>query len=190
MNKFTSALALGLTLAASGPAFAVEFKTPQAQARSIIKDFAGDLKANLVSAMKDGGPINALQVCNSVAVPLATQASENSGWTVGRTSLKLRNQANAANAFEQKVMTDFEARKAAGADPQTLEHFEIVTLNGKKTFRYMKAIPTKAVCLKCHGSLQKQPLKNKLAELYPDDRATGYKAGQLRGAFTLSKVLK
>ncbi len=35
----------------------------------------------------------------------------------------------------------------------------------------------------------KEPVKAKLAELYPDDRATGYKEGDIRGAFTLSKPL-
>ncbi len=190
MNKFTSVIALGFTLFTTGPAFSGEFKTQQAEARSIIKDFAGDLKANLVSAMKEGGPVNAIKVCKTVAAPLADQSSENSGWKVARTSLKLRNQANAADDWEQKVMMDFESKRAAGAHPKKLEYSEIVTVDGKKTFRYMKAIPTGAVCLKCHGAAIKEPVKNKLAELYPDDKATGYKAGQIRGAFTLSKELK
>ena len=30
----------------------------------------------------------------------------------------------------------------------------------------------------------------KLAELYPADRATGFQAGDIRGAFTLSKPLR
>ncbi|MRR09746.1 DUF3365 domain-containing protein, partial [bacterium] len=32
-------------------------------------------------------------------------------------------------------------------------------------------------------------VKAKLAELYPEDKATGYSAGQIRGAMTLKKPL-
>jgi hypothetical protein len=33
-------------------------------------------------------------------------------------------------------------------------------------------------------------VKAKLAELYPKDRATGFKEGDIRGAFTLTKTLQ
>ncbi len=190
MIKFTSAIALALTLFANGPAFSGEFKSPQAEARSIIKNYVGDLKANLISAIKDGGPANAIKVCQTVAVPLADHISEDSGWKLARTSLRLRNQANAADEWELKVMMDFARKRAAGANPKKLEYSEVVSVDGKKTFRYMKAIPTKAVCLKCHGTAITDNVKNKLTELYPNDKATGYKAGQIRGVFTLSKVIK
>ncbi|RMG95091.1 MAG: DUF3365 domain-containing protein, partial [Candidatus Dadabacteria bacterium] len=33
-------------------------------------------------------------------------------------------------------------------------------------------------------------LAAKIRELYPEDRATGFRAGELRGAFTLSKPVR
>lgn len=52
-------------------------------------------------------------------------------------------------------------------------------------FRYMKAIPTKGLCLTCHGEALTEPVKATLAELYPEDKATGFKVGDIRGAFSI-----
>ena len=47
----------------------------------------------------------------------------------------------------------------------------------------MKAIPTGEVCLTCHGSNIKASLQIRINELYPDDKAYGFKIGDIRGAF-------
>ena len=65
---------------------------------------------------------------------------------VARTSLKYRNPDNATDAWERKVLEQFEARKANGEDPKQITHTEVVEDGGKKTFRFMKAIPTGPVC--------------------------------------------
>ena len=38
----------------------------------------------------------------------------------------------------------------------------------------------------CHGSGLDPALKAEIERLYPDDQATGFKAGELRGAFTVT----
>ena len=54
----------------------------------------------------------------------------------------------------------------------------------------MKAIGTaEKPCLTCHGSNIKPELAAKINSLYPEDKATGYKAGELRGAFTIMQPL-
>lgn len=50
----------------------------------------------------------------------------------------------------------------------------------------MKAIPTAALCVKCHGETIDPEVEAKLKALYPNDQARGFKEGDLRGAFTLS----
>jgi len=70
-----------------------------------------------------------------------------------------------------------------------LEHGEIVTENGKKVFRYMKAIPTQDVCLKCHGTDIDPAVIKALDETYPNDKAQGFKEGNIRGAFTISQPM-
>jgi hypothetical protein len=53
----------------------------------------------------------------------------------------------------------------------------------------MKAIPTGEVCLKCHGTQIAPEVSQVLASLYPEDRATGYKEGDIRGAFVVIRKL-
>jgi hypothetical protein len=53
----------------------------------------------------------------------------------------------------------------------------------------MKAIPTKPLCLTCHAEAIAPEVETKINQLYPADRARGYRVGDLRGAFTLSKPI-
>ena len=160
-----------------------------AEARGIIKQFATQLKGELKKGMKEGGPVNAINVCVKKAPEITNQVSASSGWTVTRTSLKPRTISNNPLPWERKVMEEFEARKAAGADPKTLDYSDIVEEDGKKVFRYMKAIPTGKVCLKCHGGDNVDPdVVTRLKSLYPSDKARGFKEGDIRGAFVLIKA--
>jgi len=160
-----------------------------AQARGIVKSFATDLKQTLVKTMKSEGPVAAIAVCNVSAPEIAEEKAAASGWKVGRTSAKLRNPENAPDSWEAKVLAMFATKKAAGKDLKTLQFYETVEENGKKSFRYMKAIPVAKGCLACHGENVKDPVKASLKDLYPQDTATGFKIGDLRGAFTLTKPL-
>jgi hypothetical protein len=54
----------------------------------------------------------------------------------------------------------------------------------------MKAIPTGALCLQCHGLDIAPPVAEKIAELYPYDKATGYREGDIRGAFVVTKLIE
>ena len=155
--------------------------------REAIKSFAGALQGRLSSAMADGGPTAAIEACKIAAPQIAESASAKRGWSVGRTSLKLRNPANAPDAWERAVLLDFEARKAAGEDPGTLDHAETVAADGQRTFRYMKAIPTQQVCTICHGTGIAAEVTARLDALYPDDRARGFLVGDIRGAFSITQ---
>ena len=160
-----------------------------AEARSVVKQFFGNLKGELQAAMKAGGPVTATSVCQAKAPIITDMSSANSGWDVGRTSLKLRNPDNRPDIWEKNVLDDFEARKQAGKDLNNMEYSEIVMTDGRKTFRYMKAIPTADLCLNCHGVNIKPEVAALLDELYPTDQARGYNAGDIRGAFTLQKKM-
>ena len=165
----------------------------KAEAKKITGAFFNELKGELVKGMKAGGPVAAIEVCKSLAPAIAIKHSNNTGWDVGRTSLKLRNPSNAPDAWETDVLNKFEERRANGEGPDTLAYAETVEENGEKYFRFMKGIVMPPVdkmpCLKCHGENLDAKTAAKLDELYPQDNARGYKAGQVRGAFTLKKKL-
>ena len=165
----------------------------KAEAKKITKAFFNELKGELVKGMKAGGPVAAIGVCNSLAPAIAMKHSQETGWSVARTSLKLRNPANAPDSWETGVLKQFEERRAKGESPDTLAYAEIVEEDGDKYYRFMKGIVMppmeKMPCLKCHGENIDAKTTAKLDELYPEDKARGYQAGQVRGAFTLKKKL-
>ncbi len=174
----------------TAPAGAEDFTSRVNASRAAIKGFASTLGGELKGALKRGGPLAAIKVCNINAMGIAKRHSEKNGWLIGRTSLKPRNSANAPDAWERSVLEEFEARKAAGENPMKMEHYEVVTQNGKQLFRYMKAIPTaKKPCLACHGTMIDPKIAEALDKLYPQDQARGYKAGDIRGAFTITQPM-
>lgn len=159
------------------------------EARSLAKNFGGQLKGEVATSMKAGGPVATIEVCNIKAPLIAKELSASSGWEVARTSLKLRNPDNAPDTWERGVLEQFEARKAAGEPVGQLEFAELVDGDGGRQYRYMKAIGTEQVCLNCHAAEIKPEVEAKLGALYPEDRARGFAVGDIRGAFTLSKDL-
>lgn len=183
------ALALGLITTNGAVAMDADMNALKDEAKSVVMSFGGPLKKALGGAMQEGGPVNAIAVCNEKAPGIAAAAAKKSGWSVGRTSLKLRNPGNEPDAWELGVLKMFEERKAKGEKPATIAHGEVVETNGKKQFRFMKAIGTEAVCVNCHGDTLKPEVAAKLDGLYPDDQARGFSVGDIRGAFTLSKDL-
>ncbi len=157
------------------------------RAADIVKTFAGRLKPRLVQALQEGGPVEAITVCSTVAPQIARQLSEETGWQVKRVSLKPRNRETAVpDAWERATLESFDARRAAGEPPAQLHAAAVV--NGR--FRYMQAQAVEPVCLTCHGTHLDPVVKQALAQHYPGDQATGYTQGQLRGAFSLTRMLK
>ncbi|MEY3219531.1 MAG: hypothetical protein RIT27_888 [Pseudomonadota bacterium] len=176
-------------LCCSSVSFAAEIDV--APFRNAIKSFGGDLKSELQTAMKAGGPLKAIEICNIKAMPITEEHAQKLDWKIGRTSLKIRNPKNAPDKWETDVLNAFEQRKTNGEDPNNLEQVETITnADGSKEIRYMKAIPVAEGCLACHGEQLNPELAAKLKELYPDDQATGFKVGDLRGAFSISQPVK
>lgn len=184
-------LAAGLAVAAGAiPAFGND--DPRiAAARAASKDLGDTLKGQLTAAIAAGGPASAIDVCKVIASQLAGEISQKSGMSIRRTALRVRNPVNAPDPFERKVLEDFLKEIAQGADPAKLEHAEIVTEKDRKVFRYMKAIPTAATpCLTCHGSEIAPDVRQAIRANYTSDQATGFKAGDLRGAFSVIQDIR
>jgi hypothetical protein len=187
MKKYVYACLFALGL--SSAVMAGEIDKRSKESRIAVGDFMLLLKTELKAAMKEGGPTYAIQVCKHKAPKIAADISEKNGWRVARTSLKLRNPLNEADAWELKVMQEFEKRKAAGEEIKKLEFAEIVATDGQNQFRYMKAIPTGKVCLNCHGSEIDPNVEATLEKYYPHDQARGFKEGDIRGAFTITQPM-
>jgi hypothetical protein len=154
----------------------------QAKARSeILADrFQKELLSALTAAMGSEGPEGAIGVCSSIAPALAAQLSEESGASVRRTALRTRNPAAKADVTEQRVMEGWSAAPLdeKGRPKRWLAHKE-------SEYRYMRAIPTMPMCLACHGRTIAPEVAAAIHKQYPEDQATGFAPGQLRGAFSI-----
>lgn len=195
--KLAPALAAVLVAVSACAASAQDAAAPSAdaarlaKARGAVKALAEQLKGHLGTALKETGPIGALGVCNEKAMPVTREVGAAQGLKIGRTGLKVRNPDNAPDAYETRVLAEFAAKLKAGADAAKLDHAEVVDEGGVKKFRYMKAVPMAGEpCGVCHGAALKDDVKAAVAKLYPKDQATGFEPGELRGAFTVTEVIK
>lgn len=159
------------------------------QARAAAAAFAGALKTELMASMQAGGPLAAIEVCNVRAPAIAESVSLREGVHLSRVSARNRNPGNAPNDWQAAVLALFESRLAGGADPANLEWDELTDTGSGPEFRFMKAIPTAALCLQCHGENIAPDVAEKIAELYPGDKATGFREGDLRGAFVVTRPI-
>ena len=175
--------------ALNGPAAASDTAGLRAEARAMVKRFASSLQGALKGAVQAQGLEHAIGVCKMEAPAIAGSLSADTGWRVARTALRVRNPKNAPSPEEQAVLEDFLARAEAGGDLKTMEEDWIAQDKGRHSYRYIKAIPLGEICTACHGTDIAPELAETIRAAYPEDRATGFKPGELRGAFTLTKPL-
>ena len=156
------------------------------QASAIANQFIAELKPRLKQAMQEGGPGRAIEVCASAAPRIADSLSADSGWIVRRVSLKSRNASRSVpDQWERGLIrcTTPGGASTAGEAADSLRYGELVGSH----YRYMQAQGVGGLCLTCHGENLSATVSDTLENFYPDDRATGYQAGQVRGAISLTK---
>ena len=174
------------------PALAQDIGNLTADTKKTVLPVVPKVVSAMQEAVAEKGVAGAIPVCKELAPELIKEKRKETGWDIRRVSLKARNaERGTPDLWEVRQLADFNIRAANGEKPETMEKSEIVMLEGKQVFRYMKALPVADVCLKCHGPAEglDAGLKAKLAESYPHDQATGYTKGQIRGALTVKRPL-
>ncbi len=191
MRRVTVHTALGAALLFATGAALAQDPDWVAGARQVASSVPPKLLAVLSEEIAKSGPDGAIGVCRDKAPQMAKAASEQSGWAVRRVSLRNRNPRAVPDAWEREALEEFDRRAAAGENPATLEKAAVVKVDGKEHYRYMKALPVQPLCLGCHGQAEQlsPAVREKLGALYPDDKAVGYRQGEIRGAMTLRKPL-
>ena len=162
------------------------------EARKASGELVSSVRGELVKAIEASGPLRAIVVCKYTVPEIASSVSRKYGARVTRVSLHTRNPSLGwGDAWEQKVMLDFEDRVAKGAVAEGLEHAEVVAEPSGKFVRYMRALPMLPVCMACHGPADQisESIRNQLAHDYPHDRGTGTAVGKVRGAVSFKKPL-
>ena len=185
-------LITGLAVADNTPPSNIDAGLVQST-RSIAGDLLGQLGQKLKAAMSTDGPVAAVSVCKESAPAIARQLSVANDAKVTRVGTRVRNQnMGIPNAWQKEALTQFEARLSQGEKAADIEYWQVADNgHGKSELRYAKAIAVQPQCLSCHGSAQDiaAPLAEKLRIEYPNDQATGYSVGQLRGAVVVTRPL-
>ena len=156
------------------------------QCRVLARDFMTELKGELKAALRGGNMLKAISVCRKRAPELAVRYSLPAGVQVGRTSERWRNPGNRPDSWEKEGLALLEKRRLQGETLAGMEYWQVVEDEGGRSFRYLRAIPTGSLCLRCHGEKISRKLKKELQRIYPEDQAVGFRLGELRGAFTIT----
>ena len=163
-------------------------KVEQEKAVEIGSKLAGivmdTLRNALMAAMQEGGPMEAVKVCNTKALIITQLVAGSSPVKVDikRTSLKYRNPRNKPNEIESKALEYYQDKIADRAEIP-MNYVQKVSDKDGIHFYYYRPIKIMPFCLACHGDEKTihPGMKPILKQLYPDDLAIGYKEGDLRG---------
>jgi hypothetical protein len=137
---------------------------------------ATTLRGRLLTAMREGGPTAAAEVCARDARGVAAQVRAETGIAVGRASLRTRSSANTPPGWVDAWLRAQGERSAQGVTG--------IRAVQDGHARVLRPIPVEGPCVTCHGDPATIPegVRAVLAARYPTDRATGYRVGDLRGA--------
>lgn len=140
------------------------------------------LVKNLTKQINDSGFAYAVTFCNQYANELLTELESSTQTTIGRVSLKNRNEQNAANDIDKSVLTFLEKHyKNDGILRDT-----IVVNNNNVTY-YKTIVIGMETCLSCHGESNKRDALayENILKLYPNDLAIDYKLKDFKGAWKI-----
>ena len=189
MKRLIGTLAALVIFAPVAPAQDRVPKKAVEESRSVALQVSREHRSQLLRELQLSGPLRSLLMCKYSCPEITLSLSRKTGWNISMVSLKPRNPADMADAWEQQVLSDFNHRVARGEKAEALEYAEIVSEPQGKYFRYAKAIPVEPLCLTCHGAPDTLPeaVKAQLAIDYPFDKATGYSMGQVYGIVSIKR---
>ena len=139
----------------------------------LLLPFKSELKQALLAGMQEG-PVHAISVCKDQAPIIAATLSVD-GIEIGRTSHRLRNPANVAPGWVDDVLQAY-LREGADRTPTT------VSLPDDRE-GYVEPIVLQPLCVACHGASLAPDVAAQISEAYPEDAATGFEVGDLRGVY-------
>lgn len=141
------------------------------------------LGMNLKKALGEGGAIGALNFCSISAIPITDSAAKIMDVKLQRVSDKPRNPMNTADIDELSIIGEMKSAHERGdaIKAKMIQNGDLVT--------GYYPIVMQSFCLQCHGMPEKEinpETAAVIAQLYPVDKATGYKEGDLRGMWKVT----
>jgi hypothetical protein len=167
----------------------LSFEKELLEARRISNELMETVRGLLMQEIQKGGFASAVRVCSELAQEMTTRFSTQTRHYLRRVSLRYRNPKNVPDIYETRLLQELDRLNREKRLPE--EYVEVVEESGKLWLRYMKPLPVGPLCITCHGPKENIPLEVQaiLKDRYPDDRATGFLVGDLRGAISVKIAL-
>lgn len=137
-----------------------------------IIQMRNELAASLIQSDMTITPDIFKNVCGAVK-KRAMELAKKENVRIRHAAIKNRNPAHAATEEE----TEFHQAFLEHPDMEDIRNE--TELDGKRYKRYIRPIYVEQACLACHGEKEKRP--DFIKKKYPDDKAFGFEAGDLRG---------
>lgn len=185
MKKVLIILAVLLVVAGAGYYAWQEYQKAKMQqweekaqlAEATLKPIKMQFKETLMKGMQQG-VVEAINYCNLESPKIAAKVP--AGVEVGRTSHKVRNPDNEPSELLKGPLGYYLDQESKGNNTSGN-----ITQLPSGEWLYVEPIYTQAVCLACHGQNIAPEVQAAINEKYPNDQATGFKEGELRGMFWL-----
>jgi hypothetical protein len=150
-----------------------------------VKLLLGTMKEHVMKGMKEGGAMQAANVCIKEAYPITEEINKNlkSGMSIKRVSDRYRNPANRPTADEAKILELLNGLNKNGATD-----IPYILTQTKDEYKFYKPLVIdQPICLKCHGDISKDvELSKLLSSTYPEDKSLNHKMGDIRGAVVVT----
>jgi len=187
MKRITLLLMLGLTtlLWTCGPGSGdgkgtiwTEEEVRQ-QGMEVTKAVGSTLIKTVQEKMTQGGAEAAIAYCRVSALPITDSLAQQYGVRIKRTAQRTRNPENSPDELERRMLTQMAAQMNPEARVQTTDAGDAV---------FFQPILLQPFCETCHGKVGEGltiQTDSIIKTHYPEDRATGFAAGELRGMWAV-----
>lgn len=161
------------------------------QSRRIAQEAKQRFESVLSRSLESGNILRSFSVCRHESLEILSDMSRAMGVRIARVSLRPRNPSIASpDAWEQRVLQEFEWRNRAGEHASVLEHGEFVDQPAGRVYRYMVAVPVDRRCMRCHGPdhALTDAVREKLTVDYPvGGPHEGYRLDGFAGAISITR---
>jgi hypothetical protein len=155
-----------------------------ARGRKIAGKTKVALKVELRKAIAEGGLEHAVEFCHTRAMEITDSISLAEQVIIKRLAKKNRNPHNATSEEESTIYKGYIMNWISNMPLQSM-----VTWDDEGRPVYYNPIMTEALCLNCHGTVGEEvnpQLAEKIAQLYPEDKAVGFSLREVRGMWSIT----
>lgn len=147
----------------------------------VLSTVEGLFRQRLTKAIETSSAKGAISYCNTEAMQVIEKLEDSLGISIRRVTDRPRNPADSLTGIEKEIWEAYNfSPQNATAQLQILNEHELIMTK--------PIVISDVQCLKCHGDVDidiDSETYDLIRQQYPEDQATGYDLGALRGMWSL-----